>query len=795
MFTEPSTILSSENETVDDSVNGEPESSPPPFKKILFLTALILAVVILGIAIFFVVKKYWPSPRQPVVNNLDLTSSTTVPVSPATTTLPNLDPIATTTVDVATSSFSNLEIEYLSFADFYKAPDNKIIPKIINYPLPLNVKIDVMNYYDISRKLNLDPGLNDLNGQGFTLINNPWPQKSPDFFALYGSLSANQIPLLITSDFIIYNYQNILKKSFKDIEKNVFYNNLWDINYRLYTAAKNRYEARLASIGNINDSILEGERLETAFFAVALELLKPAVNQTPSNSASPNLDLFTKTETDRFYFVVPPYLRDDVLAEENLIRGANASQTKSPVFLYPRDYKEFIVPPDYRTDAKLNNFYLTTKWLNSVFPLNYRDKNCPNCLLDRADWRINLTAASLISQDFSLLPELKNKWARIYKVMSFFKGLREDLSYINYRDSLSSLFGADYKIDELFSDQNKQGLSNLEKLRAKLSDLDFSVIAGGLDRNSPSFKSQSGLKVLAESFWPNDYIFSRLTAPTVSTYLGTSTLSTNITSCKKNQSTVRCTGFSLDPINLVYPIGGSLYFAENTNYLHYNQEISNLQAKMSKDNVKYTNNYWTTLNLIKIFLSPDKNLLPVFALSPEWRNKELKTAAAVWINLQLPLENFSVVPTFTGTNINSLTQLNKNSYVEPNLNLINELIANNNMLLGMFNALQLDTEVPAASQNIKNFSSNLIALQQIVTKELAGESLTTTDNETIVGFTRQFKITNYSPGNQQLYLSFPQTKNGLKEDLSQLQLLVLIHQEGNNKVFSVGPAWSYQEGR
>ena len=196
---------------------------------------------------------------------------------------------------------------------------------------------------------------------------------------------------------MIFNYQNILKKSFKDIEANVFYDNLWDINQQLYTVAKTRYEARLSSIGNVNDSVLEGERLETAFFAVALELLKPAVNQVSGGNAVADPSLFTKTEADRFYFVVPPYLRADVLAEEKLIRGAGAPSAKSPVLLYARNYQDFSVPADYRGNAKLNNFYLTTKWLNSVFPLNYRTKDCSNCLFDQADWRINLTAASLIS--------------------------------------------------------------------------------------------------------------------------------------------------------------------------------------------------------------------------------------------------------------------------------------------------------------------------------------------------------------------------------------------------------------
>jgi len=765
------------------------------FKKGLFIVGLILGLVILAVAIFFIVKKYQSTHSLLEGSNTPVATDISSAASSTSAILPQLNIVDIATTTLSNSSLSGLQIEYLSFADFYQALDYKISPQIKDYSLPLNVKIDVMNYYDISRKLNLDPGLDDLNNQGFTLIKNPWTQTSSDFYSVYNNLNTNQVPLLISSDFIIYNYQNILKKSFKDIEGSVFYDNLWDINKQLYSVAKDRYEVHLSRIGDVNNSILEGERLELAFFAVSLELLKPSLEQISPDKTLSNTVLFTKEEADRFYFVVPPYLRNDVLAEEKLIRAANVSSTKSPVLLYLRDYKEFVVPGDYHANAKLNNFYLTTKWLNSVFPLNYRDKNCPDCLLDQADWRINLTAASFISQDFSLLPELKNKWARIYKVMSFFKGLREDLSYVNYRDSLNSLFGENYKINELFDDQNTQAIQNLEKLQTKLLTYKFPEISGGLDHFSLVLKPQIGFRMLAESYWPNDYIFSQLTAPLVGTYLGTSMPSDN-TACldKKTQTIIRCNGLALDVINLVYPLNENPYFSENTNYSQYNKGVASIQDGILKGNVWHLNNYWTTLNLIKTFLLPDKQNLPVFAMSPLWRNKEIDTAVSAWINLQLPLDNFSSNQNSQGTNISSFVQLSQNSYIEPNLNLVNELLADDNMLLGMLSALQLDSEVPTAFESIKNFSVSLTSLREIIKKELTGELLTAADNDAIVNFTRKFKL-NSPLNNKSLHLDFPHSTSDIKEDINQLQLLVLIHQEGDNKVFSVGPVWEYQEKR
>ncbi len=796
--------MSSEQPIIITSETG-PANGPAPASggpsgyghssKKIWLAVILGAVFIAAAVLIFLAARN--NLFSPVPKNIIIATSSPETASTSPAFLPDLNPVEIATTTIATSSFSNLAIEYLSFSDFYEAPDNKITPKINDYKLPINVKIDVMNYYDVSRKLALDASLDQLSTTGSAVINNPWPQEASDFYSLYGTLSNKQIPVMVTADFLIYYYQNILKKAFKDVEENVFYDNLWDINKELYSVAKNRYESHLTAIGNINDSMLEGERLETAFFATALELLKPGSGQLAPKGAVNDGSLFAAEDADRFYFTVPPYLRDDVLAEVKMIRAANQDKAKSPVFLYQRNYQDFVVPSDYKRNAKLNNFYLTTKWLNSVFPLNYRGKGCPNCLIDQVDWRISLIAASLISHDFSSLPELKNKWARIYKVMFFFKGLREDLNYVHYRDSLVSLFGPGYKINELFDDSNAKAGENLEKLRVKLLAYEFPAISGALSKTEAAAKPNLGFKMLSEPYWPNNYIFNRLTVPSVSNYLGTSTRanlpSSNITICTDEKNNNRCGGFALDAINLIYPVGANSYFTENTNYLNYEKEATRLREELNKVGVWRLNNYWTTLSLARSYLTMEKNNLPIFAQSDNWQNRSLRTAASTWINFQLPLEKFSVNPVFKGQNLNSFSRWSEGSYVEPNLALINELIANNNMFLKMFSALQLDADIRLALQDIRNFSGNLVSLRNIVIKELTGEKLTAADNEMVADFTKQLKTEGAPASQKQVYIKLPQQKDGLREDLSRLQLLVVIHQEGDNKIFSVGPVWDYRE--
>ena len=791
MFSETPVVLSSHQEDTaasQDSNSQKSSGRPPILKKYIRWGAIALvAVLIIGGLALILVKKYRFNQANPTDQN---NPATTTP----TTSFPGANLPISPSDQMATTTFADLAIEYLSFADFYVAPDNTITPTINDYELPLNVKIDVVNYYDISRKLNIDPGLTNLNTLGFTTINNPWQKEAPDFYSIYSTLEAKQIPVFISSDFIIYYYQSILKKAFKDIEENVFYDNLWDINKQMYTVAKNRYESRLAKTGGINDSVLEGERLETVFFAVALELLKPSVDQISSTGALDDKRKFLTSEADRFSFVAPPYLKDDIEAELKLIRAEKKVKTKSPVLLYDRDYVEFKVPSDYSSNAKLHNFYLTTRWLNSVWPINYRGPDCPTCLLDREDWRINFIAASLISQDFSSLPGIKNKWARIYKTISYFKGLREDLNYVYYRDSLINVFGSDYKIEELFSDSNKEAAANLEKLRTRLLALDFPAIRGALIKSDPNLKTRMGFKVLVESYWPNDYIFSQLIPPTVGNYLGGTPPPTSLVTCPK--TTARCNGIALDVINLIWPVASSTNFTDNTNYANYNLAISGLQKELNNNNVWHTSDYWTNLQLIKAYLSMDKKNLPLFAHSTDWQSHALDTAVGAWVNLQLPLEKFTVNQLSGGQNLGGTSDWSDNSYVEPNLNLVNELINNNAMVLKMLTALQLNIEIPVSTQEIQVASNNLNSLKRIITKELSGEKFDVADGEALTDFIKQLKIDNPSASDRTLSIKSTTQKNSLIEDLSRLKLMVIVHQtEDGARAFSVGPIWSTQETR
>jgi hypothetical protein len=792
MFSEQPIVLSSEQEK-QFSFSADPSTPEPkrPIKKIILVVALVIAVAVLVWAGFLIIKKYQSAPPAP------LESATTTPLENDPANLANLpdlnnpDGVASSS---ASTTLSNLAIEYLAFTDFYKAPDNNLEVKIEDYSLPINIKKDGMNYYDLSRKLDLESGIANLNSNGFTIIENPWQNEVNDFYSIYQRLDEKQIPVLITADFLIYYYQNTLKSVFKDIESNIFYDNLWLINKELYNLAKNRYETRLASIGDINDSILEGQRLEMAFFAVSLELLKPSTDQIVPQGAIDNKSKFSAADAERFYLIIPPYLKEDVAREVSLVKEGKQN-IKSPNLLYKKNYAEFTVPAEYKADAKLNNFYLAVKWLNSTFPLEYKSSACPTCLLDKEDWRLSMIASSLITTDFSSRPDLKNRWAKIYKLMAFFKGLRDEIDYVNYYDSLVALFGDNYSVDDLFADSNPNAAANLEKLKTRLAADNYDTIQGALNKSDASVKPSIGFKMLAESYWPNDYIFNRLTWPLVGTYQGpNSKVVGDVTACDYQKTIRRCNGFSLDIINLIYPLAGNELFDKNTKYSNYQKEASGLVAGLSDASLWHSTNYWSTLSIMKSVLELDSKKMPIFSDSSDFATQNLKTALGAWTNLQLPLEKFSLTPVFTGQSLGNFSQYNENVYVEPNLSLVNELIATNSMLAQMFTALRLNEELNSAAKNLQDIDNDLKNIREIIIKELTSEALDERDSETITEFAKKFTIDQKTRASRVLSLS-SNNKTTIKESLEKIRLKVLVHEAQGNKVISVGPVWDFQESR
>ncbi|NTU98929.1 DUF3160 domain-containing protein [Candidatus Falkowbacteria bacterium] len=786
-----------ENLGQNGGISQPSSTSTPDGKMQVFLVGGLVGLILIGMIVAgaktFLFK---PKPAP-----LSVATSTPKQNTPATTTgagLPDNTDATTTDPYGWNASTSNIKAEALRFSDFYDQPSTAAEPKVEKMVLPVSVKTDTVNYYEFSRKLALDEAqLQTLGNNGFVIIDNPFKNQGNDFYGVMNALSKKDLPVFISSDFVWYYYQNQMKGIFSDIKTGIFYQDLWQLDKDFYQVASARYKAKREKPVEYNDPVGEAERLETAFFAVGLELMRPKDNQVAAPGLSTN-GKFSAMERDGFVFELPNYLSDDVAKELKLIYAAKG-KAKSPVLLYERDYSEFTVPKEYQGNAKLTNFYLAHRWFNSVFPLYFKDKTCETCLLDRNDWLVNFIANSFITKDFSNNQDLKNRWARIYKVVAYFSGLRSDLTYLQYDQVMANIFGADYNPEIIFAVDKDRGQAEQAalKIQAETAKIDsFSPLEGGYDRGRADLKPLLGMRLLQTDYWPDNYIFDQLTFPNIGNYVqpkyaAGEKAQPNVTSCQdRKKGTTRCYGLGLDVMNILKPLSGNSFFNENTAYENYTKQSTQVKEQMSYFNVSswHSSQYWSTLDILrKTMLDSYRITGPIYTDNQQWQNRQASAALATWLNLRLPDDQWKL-------NLENLGvgELSQNSYfIEPNLALFDEYLANTKMLGRMLTALRIVKDVDLTGKKLAEVQDDTVHLRAIVIKELNGEALDSNDLAQLANFSRRNLLT--SAGNKKGVFTF--SKGDSSKSIEGVNLMVVIEELKGRKYLSVGPVFNFTENK
>jgi hypothetical protein len=686
----------------------------------------------------------------------------------------------------------------ISYGSRYKLDFVPTINKASVVNLPLSVKADVANYYDVARSIDLDAQIADLNTNGFATMDNPLGPGVNDYYSAYSSISKKNLPIYVTNDFLIYLYQNKLKEVFADIRVNAFYKDLWGINKAFFDLANTRYKKTRLKVGEVNSPVLESQRLEAAFFAVALELLKPRVEQI-SKTDDLNDTKFSNKESREYDFVVPDYLTVDVNKEVSLVLLAKKTE-KSPVLLYQRNYKEFAADQQEK-NAKLVNFKLSTHWFSVAFPLYQKSEECRNCSLDDNDWLINFLTANYIAKDFSSNQLLKNRWARIYKIISFFSGLRSDLTYLHYSEVASSTYGQDYDLDSIFSGTSTiaEKISKATELRdGILAKFNFSAIEGGLDRSDPLIKQNLGMRILQDEYWPDNYIFAQLTNDKTGKYTGQlnfqRTLSTKInsTACTiKNRVVQRCWPTVYDIVNLYKPVEDSAFFTENTAYENYSNEVDVLKDQLARFSTIgwHSNVYWSTLGTLNQALLQGPSFSgPVNLSTPAWQLQQNNSFLAAWLNLRLPEDKVLPVATVAGGSLSLGHEAD--IYLEPNERLIAELSANIKMIDKVLVDLKIFTDVDYSSKLLLDFENQLDKIKAIAGKEISGEVLDDSDKVVLSELIRGRVDIKAKAKTIEL---FNGGRGDLYESLDGIKLLVQVYAKKDGNILVIGPVNNFHE--
>jgi hypothetical protein len=685
---------------------------------------------------------------------------------------------------------SIVKAEEMRFGSFYEKPEALGHTSSSLFSLPINIKSDVLNYYDVSRKVGLEDKIPELNANGFSMLDTQLDSDTSDFFAMYRSLLNSQVPLFVSSDFISYYYQNNLKQIYKDIEKNVFYEDLWNIDKKLYDISLAQYKNVLDKKGVVNDPVLEGERLKTVFLAVSLKLLKPKADQINQDENFADENKFTLQESGNFYFDVPSDLQSEVDKEASLILGAKAA-AKSPVFLYEKDYTVFKVPVEYASNAKLKNYYQAKKWMNSFFPLFYKNEDCPDCVLDYNDWMNNFAAAALLSEDLKNNQEIKNEWALIYKFIGFFEGLKSDLTYLQYNDAFKQVFSDSYSIPMIFSNDNGQRKENLISLQNEIVKNKFLPIEGGTLAQD---KKDLGMRMLQDNYWPSDYIFSRLAGADLVSQ-GNKDYKNVYTACQEEKNvSYRCVGFGGDILSLMSVLPKNIsYFQENTDYLNYNEKIAGLQDQLSQfDKFNWNSNmYWMNFDLSKTFSDFYAKNLDLISKNSFWMDqKAVNSVLGSWTNVGLPADAWENYQDAKSGNLSFSVGCDLHSYVEPSVTFYADMIKRNNMLLKSIEVLRVGSNINAATIAINEMNKNLNYIKNTAEKELNGEIMNEESCQTLKDFVSNMKVK--TEGVKSLVIKQNQKK--LKEDISGVKLMAYVYSVNpEEKILVVGPVFNYRE--
>lgn len=759
--------------------------SPPPrksFKKILLISIFVLLI---GAAAWW----WFQSSRQQNKSSGKNPGENPPVVLPTNPVLPSNDS------EDDPNGNNSLKSETLAFGSFYKSFYEPFDQKIKTIDLPLNVKSDVSNYYVLARKINIDSAVSSLNKNGFAIIDNPFTKDSQSFFGVYNQLSQRGLPMLVTSDFLLYYYQNSLKNIYKDIESSYFYDNLWKVNKQMFEAAYNRFQDRQRKLGSRTDSLLEAERLEASYFATSLVLLSPKPTQINDNEDLNDTRKFKPSEVQKYEFVVPAYFTEDVAREVSLIQEGKKT-IKSPLLLYTRNYTDFKVPDEYANSAKLRNFYLASRWQSTLFPLNFKDEDCPDCLLDKDDWTINQTAAFLMSEDMSANQSTKNEWAKVYKVMSFFSGLRSGLTYLHYQSVRQEVFPGKSADDIFVSD----AFTNLVKLQSTLKSISFKPSEGAYDNENNQDKPLIGMRLLQTNYWPDQYIYNHFIYDSV----GAHNRSRNsvgkpnyyFTSCYdgKKGLVYRCQGIGFDVLGTVTAeTPNNSFIKDNTDYNQYSDQRSKLNQEFLAytQGEWYVNNFWTTLSIIKQFIN-EKIPRLTYRESASWKDRQITSALVGLSSLQVSADEWQVNRSLPGKNLVTTSGDSKFHYIEAQSSLNDELVANTSMLLKALAELGVIEDTDA---QFKDLLDKLKTIRDITRQELKGEKLSDNNYQFIVDLVSQYSVSKQGSRSVSVQFNSPdKTKSeSIKQTIGPLKLILVVYEENGQKVLVVGPVMSYKE--
>lgn len=575
---------------------------------------------------------------------------------------------------IPTENIENALFANVAFAKRLIQPEDitptvpHVNPRVPPYSLPLNLSKDISNWNEFSRKINLsDSAKALLSKNGFVVLSNPGLFSSKEDFAdFYSEIQEKDLPVFVTTDSLLHYYHVFFDTSLMRMEKDIFYDDLWQISKKFYDDSLNIYQ------NSNNPLVKEAAKRNVAYLSTALELLKPKPDQIVSAKNVKNLvecyeneerckeiyeyviqngtfSHFGQKEAKKYSFEPPDFVKDLVNKELRLI-SEHKGWNRSPIFLYQEDYSQYVPRGHYAKSEKLKNYFKTLMWYGRMTALIKGGE--PDSFISAYDAKIQTLQASILARKFALDSDIQKRWKKIYAITAFYVGFSDDLGPVEYASVLREMFGNNVDVNSLaekIADIQKMvedkfpgpqiysGLGNAMLIMPEppLTDEQIQELKKQADRLLANSK---GFKMMGQRFVIDSYLFSKLVSPYSGEYRGPANKKPFTHVVTPMGREVRGFPRGLDIMALLGSERAQQIIKNlgDADYSDYQKQFDNLKKEIDSLplNNWFQNLYWNWLYVLKSLITKFGTGYPTFMQTTAWQDKELNTALASWAELR-----------------------------------------------------------------------------------------------------------------------------------------------------------------
>lgn len=392
------------------------------------------------------------------------------------------------------------------------------------------------------------------------------PTDEMQLFHLYEQNDYRNLPSFVTADLALQVHHEVFDYLLRTTEQAKLLPILRDLTAELAETAAERARGIAGAGATPREKAFVRN---AAYFAAAALLLK----QTP-----PELSAEARALADKEVALISAHQRRD----------------GSPILGRAVDYSLFTPRGHYTRNAKLERFFRTMSWYG-VAPFATRD---PEAKVDELAIIQALEIADLFRR-----PGVREKWESVYEPTSFFVGISDDLTPIEWDAARRELWGETEP--ELGSEALRSFAEAVEKRRPSR-----------IDANAPDRACQ--MRVMGQRYIPDSEVLSRLSSDTRPFPCGLDVMA--VLGCERATE--------------ILDAHPGQYNRENWADYEPRRETLTKEFASLPDAVWQGDLYHRWLRALDAVLTPAPEGYPSLMRSEAWRDKSLETALASWAELR-----------------------------------------------------------------------------------------------------------------------------------------------------------------